>query len=117
MTTAAARPDLLQLLADLRGDAAVLRKNGQGTLADRYVEIADSVADAAHEFTTWLSEADAATRSGWSHETVRRWARKFVETPHVRWTKGKGYELLACIVPRRFHHQLAAADGASDVAA
>lgn len=109
MSTTAARPDLSQILTDLRGDAAVLRRNGQPTLAESMETIAARVADATDEYSTWMGELACANRSGWKIETVRRWARKFGDSPHVRWTRGVGYELRACIVPRRVESSVVAA--------
>lgn len=109
MAIKAPRPDLTQILADVRGDAAVLRRNGQLTLAENMEAIASRVADATDEYASWLGELECANRSGWKIETVKRWARKFGESEHVRWTRGVGYEMRACIVPRRAEASLIAA--------
>lgn len=55
---------LEQVLADWRGDAAVLRRQGheaQALLLERHAE---TVTAAARDYLTWLSEAEAQLHAG-----------------------------------------------------
>jgi hypothetical protein len=106
VSTSAKRPELRLVLDGVRADADVLKRNGQAVLASSMLSIVSAVSDATEEYDTWLGELACAQRSGWTPETVRRWARKFGESPHVRYTKGVGYELRACLVPRRVEASL-----------
>lgn len=62
---------LEQVLADYRGDAAVLRRRGHAKDAELIERLCDAVADAAEDFLTWLSEDDAMLRSGRSRAWLR----------------------------------------------
>ena len=97
--------DLAQVIADWRGEAAVLRRRGDDRAAKLLEQCAGETAGASAEYTMWLSEGESALRSGWSAEQVRRHARKFLHTPHVRYERRR-YILRACIVPRRAHDEL-----------
>lgn len=99
------RIDLAQVIADWRGEAAVLRRRGDERAAKMLEQCAGEAATVADEYTLWLSESEAALRAGWSGDQVRRHARKFVETPHVV-VERRRYRLRACIVPRRSHPEM-----------
>lgn len=105
MALTAEAPELLQVIADWRGDAAVLRKRGDDRTARVLEQCAEQAADVADEFTTFLSVEDAMRRSGWAHAKVVRHARLYLHTPHVRVVK-RSYLLRACIVPRRQHVEM-----------
>jgi hypothetical protein len=98
-------PELSQVLTDWRGEAAVLRRRGDERAARLLEQCASEAAAVADEFTAWLSEEDAARRSGWTGDQVRRHARKFLHTPHVVVDR-RVYRLRACIVPRRQHVEM-----------
>jgi len=100
MKTTADAPELSQIIADWRGDAAVLRKRGDERIAKVLEQCAEQAAEAAEDFSTFLTVEDAMSRSGWAHSKVVRHARLFIHTPHVRVEK-RAYLLRACIVPRR----------------
>lgn len=100
MKTTADAPELSQVIADWRGDAAVLRKRGDERTAKVLEQCAEQAAEAADDFTAWLSVEEAMRRSGWAHAKVVRHARLFLHTPHVRVEK-RAYLLRACVVPRR----------------
>lgn len=55
---------LEDVLADERGQAAVLRHNGHGAEAEKIERVCERVARAMAEYLTWLSEDDAMLRSG-----------------------------------------------------
>jgi hypothetical protein len=97
--------DLSDVLSDWREDAAILRRRGDARAADLLLQCATDVAGVAEEYTSWLSEAEAQLRSGWTAGQVRRHARAFLHTPHVQ-AERRAYRLRACIVPRRAHYEL-----------
>jgi hypothetical protein len=92
---------LEQVLADIRGDAAVLRRSGHDRDAVLREQLAGEVAEAAHEYLTWLSEGEAMLRSGRSKAWLRGQFPEWERGGHGR--KGprseRTYRML--IVPRR----------------
>lgn len=56
--------DLVQILADARGDAAVLRKHGQEQMASTIETLCDQIDTATEDYRRFIPEADAITRSG-----------------------------------------------------
>lgn len=99
METTAAAPELADVIAGAREDASVLRRRGHTNDAILLEQLADDVAEAGAELLEWVAEDDAALQSGWSVTKVRRHARAFANTPHVRY-EGRRVLLRACIVPR-----------------
>lgn len=63
--------DLALVLADWRGQAAVLRARGHALQAAAIEELCDQVARSAEPWLNWLSEDEACLRSGRSHEWLR----------------------------------------------
>lgn len=63
---------LEQVLADARGEAAVLRRNGHQAQAEALERFADAAASACPEYLTELVEHDAAGYRGCSTEWLRR---------------------------------------------
>lgn len=92
---------LEQVLADHRGDAAVLRRNSHVHDAELLERFCDEVAEAAHEYLTRLSEAEAMLRSGRSREWLRsRFPEWEAQGNAWRGPRGeRGYRML--VVPRR----------------
>lgn len=91
---------LEQVLADARGDAAVLRKQGHAAQADSIERVCGDVAEAAHEFIAWLSEGEAQLRSGRSAAWLRRQFAEWEHAGHARKDRRqRQYRML--IVPRR----------------
>lgn len=109
MNTTAETPELTQIVADWRGEAAVLRRRGDTRAAVLIEQCADEVSAVAEEYTLWLTEDAAARRSGWTLSKVRRHALAFLHTPHVQHEK-RTYRLRACIVPRRAHLEMIRAE-------
>lgn len=105
MSTSAAVLELYQVLADWRGEAAILRRRGDARVADVLEQCAAEVGGIAEEYTVWMTEEAAARRSGWTLSKVRRHALAFLHTPHVKSEK-RAYLLRACIVPRRAHLEM-----------
>ena len=91
---------LEQVLADIRGDAAVLRRNGHQRDADVREKLAEEVAEAAHEYLTWTSESEAMLRSGKSQEWLRARFPGWEEQGHAK-REGRERRYRMLIVPRR----------------
>lgn len=91
---------LEQVLADARGEAAVLRRHGQETTAAAIDGIVDRVKDAAEDYITWLSEADAAMRSGHHVKWLRARFAEWEQSGHARKERGRRY-YRQLIVPLR----------------
>lgn len=97
----ASRPDLAQILADAREEAQVLRRTGNVGQAEYLDALVSKVRDAAEDFLTWLTEADAILKSGLTERALRRRFRELLDSGLARYgAKGKR-EYLACAVPNR----------------
>lgn len=94
------KPDLSQILADAREEAQVLRANGAGFAVDRVETLLGEIAGAAEEWTTWLSEGDAAMRSGYSKVWLRGRFEAWLREGHARLDR-RNRQYRACVVPRR----------------
>lgn len=94
-------PDLTQILADAREEAQVLRRAGNGGQADYVDALVSRVREAAEDFITWLSEADAMLKSGLSERTLRRRFRDCLDCGTARYGSKGGREYLAAIIPNR----------------
>lgn len=93
---------LAQVVADLRGEAAVLLRSGARDLAEAKRLDAERIASACPDAITWLTESDACLRSGWSLARVRRHAAAYETAGTARRLNKRGqWELLAIIVPQR----------------
>lgn len=107
--------DLSQILADLRGDAAVLDRAGQPGIAARYRELADDIAASAEPWLTWLSEVDAMLRSGRSREWLRARFPDLERDGNGRLTQAGERQYRECAIPRE--HRPADARAAGEAAA
>jgi len=91
---------LEQVLADARGELPILeRRNGSWSPKD-IREFVDRVAAAAEEWLTWLSEADAAMRCGYSEAWLRARFPSLQREGHAR-LNGRARQYRACAIPRR----------------
>lgn len=91
---------LRQVLADARGEAAVLRRRGQGAMADALEDLAAAVQRAAEPFLVELSETDARLFSGMSRDWLRRQFPALAERGLARLHAGERY-YLECALPKR----------------
>jgi hypothetical protein len=96
-------------LAELRGEAQVLRAHGAKTQADSIESVCDRVRDTMTAYLDWLSEPEAMARSG----RGTRWLRaQFGEWAGLGLAEFRGskryYRRL--IVPRRANLEAARAD-------
>jgi hypothetical protein len=93
--------DLESVLADARGEAAVLRAHGHTTQAKSIEAVVDAVADVMRGYLTLLSEKEAALRSGWTQTRLRgRFAEWESAGFAVLDARGKR-RYRECIVPAR----------------
>lgn len=97
------------VLADFRGEAAVLRHNGHKAQADSMERLCDAMAEAMPDYLTWLSEAEAVLRSGW---TARRLRSHFAEwaTQGMAEKRGRLRYYRQVMIPRRPNLEAARAD-------
>lgn len=102
--------DLGQVLADLRGEAAVLRRQGHNRQAATIEDVCDKVQDAAPDYLTWLSEDDAMLRSGRSRAYLRVRFPEYEANGMAR-RDGRRRRYRACIIPRRANLDAARAAG------
>lgn len=92
--------DLQQVLDDWAHDETVLRRHGQAALADQLARCAESVARAAEEWLTKVTETEAALYSGetprWLQSRFPAWERRGMAEKRGR---VRVYRL--CVLPRR----------------
>jgi hypothetical protein len=93
--------DLAQILADAREEAQVLRRAGNAGQAEYLDGLLSRIRDAAEDYLTWLSEADAMLKSGLSERTLRRRFRDLMDSGLARHGAKRCREYLACAVPNR----------------
>lgn len=91
---------LEQVLADKRGELPILRKHGQGALADALEQFADEVAEASEEYRVWLTEMKAELRSGRSARWLRSQFPAWEREGHAKLENGQRY-YRELIVPQR----------------
>ena len=103
--------DLQATLDQWKADATALRRNGQVALADVLDRCAREARESAEEWLTWLSEPNAAMRSGFGIKWFRARREVWRRDGHAR-AVGRGqWEYRAAIVPRRANLVSAAAQG------
>lgn len=95
---------LEEVLADVRGEAAVLRANGHKAQADSMEAVCDRVRDCMAPYLDWLSESEARARSGWSIPRLRAAFPEWQTLGLARW-QGEGRraarQYRRLVVPRR----------------
>ncbi len=91
---------LEQVLADWRGDAAVVRKHGDKHTADVIERLCDAVARAAEDFLVWLGEDDAILRSGHTRAWLRGRFAQWESQGHAKHVNRRRY-YRQLVVPRR----------------
>lgn len=110
MTDRTPTADLAQVIADAREEAAILHANGAAFSVDRVKALLRDVELAAEEWLLWLSETDAAVRSGYSVGWLRGRFAGWQREGHAR-INGRVRQYRACIVPRRADTGAAAVAG------
>lgn len=103
---------LESIIADTRGEAAVLRANKASFSVDRVEQLLDDVARTAEGWLVWLSEGDASIRCGFSVGWLRARYPQWEHDGNARMTaNGKDRQYRSCIVPRRANIAMAAEAG------
>lgn len=97
-------------LADFREEAAVLRRNGHTLQADTIERVCAAVADAAHEYLTWIPEQEAQLRSGFGPDYFRA-RRKQWQEDGLAEPRGRAWYYCRLIVPRRKLDSIVRAEG------
>ena len=94
---------LVDVIADERGQAAVLRHKGFVREAEMIERFAERVARAAAPFIDWLSEKEAVLRSGHSADWHRARFAQLEAQGLARWNPERPRErqYLRCVVPQR----------------
>ncbi len=92
---------LEQILADARGAAQMLRFTGNTGQAEYLEGLCTRVAAATEEWLTWLSETDAAVRSGRTEDWLRGRFEALRRDGHARLVGRRIRQYRACAIPRR----------------
>lgn len=104
---------LEQVLADHRGEAAVLRKAGHKLQADSIELVCDDVSKAARDYLDWLDEGEARARSGKSVDWLRHHFAEWEAQGLAEWRHKRRY-YRRIIVPRRANLEAARAQAERD---
>lgn len=91
---------LERVLADLREESVILRRNGHSAQADALVRACDEVAAAAADYTTWISETEAKLRSGRGDDYFRARRQTWAEDGLAE-QRGRVWYYRRCVVERR----------------
>ena len=102
-------PRLEDEIADIRGEAAVLRANGHGIQATSLEKACDRVAAATVDYLTWHSEAEAQLRTGWSARRLRSYFTAW-EAQGMAEKRGRLRFYRQVMLPRRANLEAARAD-------
>lgn len=103
--------DLQSVIDRWASDAVVLRRNGETRLADTLERCVREATGAAEEWLTWLSEADAALRSGHGKTFFRARREEWRRQGHARQVARFKWEFRAAVIPRRANVMRAAEEG------
>lgn len=103
---------LEDVLADLRGEAAVLRANGHGAQADSIERACGRVAESMAAYLDWLTEDEAHSRSGKSVEWLRTRFASWMDLGLARYTDARPprRQYRRVIIPVRANLDAARAD-------
>ncbi len=92
--------DLVDVLAELRAEAATLRLHGHAHDAALLEQTVDRVREAAGDHVTWLTEDDAMLRSGRSRGYLRARFAEWERDGHAK-RDGRRRRYRACAIARR----------------
>lgn len=98
-------PDLIQILADAREEAQVLRANGAAFSVERVEKLLDDVAGQTEDQRVYLSEGQAMLKSGLAERTLRLRFRWLKECGLARYGHRHRREYRADAVPQRVNVQ------------
>lgn len=102
--------ELTQVLADARGEAAVLRRRGHVHEADAIEELCTKVQKAAEDFLTFVAETDARLATGRSVDYLRSHFAEWERQGHA-FKRGRIRYYRLLVLPRRADVQAARAAG------
>jgi hypothetical protein len=91
---------LEQVIADWRGDAQALRRQGHERDATFLEQRADEVVESADEYLVWLSEEEALLRSGRTVSWLRKQFPQWERGGHAR-REGKRRFYRMLVIPQR----------------
>ena len=103
-------PDLEQVLANWRGDAAVLRARKHDRDAELIETLCAEVALAAEEWLTFIDEGRAAIHSGRTEATIRAKYETLARRGHARTVNGRR-QYRQCMIEQRAQIDQAAERG------
>ncbi len=92
---------LEQVLADVRGEAQVLRKHQDNRTADVIDGIVDRVKAAAEDYITWVNESEANLASGRAIAWFRARYPEWADAGHARLNAKGQREYRLVVIPRR----------------
>ena len=95
-----------QVLADIREEAAILRRAGHPTEAEVRERICDRIAVAFEDYLTRLTEEQAMLQSGHSRSWLRSRFPEWEQAGHAG-REGRRRWYRAVLIPRRGHAELA----------
>lgn len=101
--------NLEQVLADVREEAALLRRHGHKVQADSMESVCDRVRDCMAPYLDWLTEEEAMARSGRSAAWLRGQLPEWEGIGMAR-QEGRRRWYRRVIVPRRPNLEAARAD-------
>lgn len=93
--------DLAVIIAKWKAEAEVVRRRGNTAVADALAACADEAEESAEEWLTWLTEEDAALRSGFTVKWIRARFEAWVREGHARQNGKRSRIYRAAIIPRR----------------
>lgn len=101
---------LEQVLADLRGEAQVLRANGHAAQAESMERVCEKVAGAAEDYLRFISESDARLRSGWSVARLKARFPEWQRQGHAE-MRGRERQYRLVVIPQRVNQSAVKAAG------
>lgn len=93
--------DLSDVLADARGDAAVLRRAGNAGQAEYVESLCARIANVAEDYLRRLNLADARLKSGLSERTLKRRYRELAECGLAGIDERGRVWFRACAIPQK----------------
>lgn len=95
-----AKEDVIEVLGDERGQAAVLEHNGHEHDARLIRRICDRFAEAAHEYLNFMSEPEAMLRTGKNERQLRRLYTELESRGHAKKIGAMRYYREVMLEPR-----------------
>ncbi len=93
--------ELADVLADARGEAAVLRRSGNAGQAEYVESLCNDIAASAEDYLRRLSLSDARLKSGLAVRTLKRRHRELVDCGLAGFDDRGQVWFRACAIPQR----------------